>query len=225
MQLRFFLATLAACASVLSCPSAWAMAKKPKVTVRFHAEANPRDGESFARPIKLKNLRRDAFMSRVPEFSERNIVAVFPFRAADNTWGCAFQFDIQGRIRLETMSNQARGSALVVFIGTKNGQHQVIDMLIDTTVSDGIITVPRGITDGEALILRQQFPIMGQEKKKKAPPKKEEPGDGDFDRRRSQPPPPSSEPPAGVNPYAEPPTAPAKPGRKSPEPALPRVAD
>lgn len=198
------------------------MAKKEKVTVRFHAEANPRDGDSFAMKIRLNNLRRDAYMSRVPEFSERNIVAIFPFKAADNSWGCAFQFDVQGRIRLETMSNQARGSALVVFVGTKSGQHQVVDMIIDTTVSDGIITIPRGLTELEVAVLRQQFPIMGAEKKGKKPPKKEEPGAG-------QTPPPRlpDQPHVDGNPYAEPPSSSnrGKPSRKTPEPALPRVAD
>ena len=162
--------------ALFAVPCVNAGSKKPTVTVRFHAEVNPNDGESFAMPVKLENLRRPAHLSRVPVLSERQIRAIYPFDANDGTWGCYFIFDQQGRIRLETMSSEQLHTALVLIIGTKLGQHQVIDMLIDRPVSSGTITVPRGLTPAEVVVMKQQFPVLGEEKDKKGKkPKEEEP--------------------------------------------------
>lgn len=216
MQIRHIIA-----ASLLACTTAFAGSSKPKVTVRFHTETNARDGSTFAMPIKLQYQQRDTFLKRVPDFSERNIRSIFPFRNADNTWGCAFKLDEQGRIRLETMSSEAQGSALVVFIGTKAGQHQVIDMRIDRPVTDGIIMVPRGMTELEVTVLKEQFVVMGEEKKKKTK-KEEDPTQSTTEPgvppSRSLPAPGQSEPPPSRKPAG-------KPARSLPEPALPRVAD
>lgn len=217
MQFRtFFAATLLAGASLLHAPGAWAMSQKSKVTVRFHAETNARDGATFAMPIKLAYQGRSTYLAKVPEFSERNIVAIYPFKSpVSETWGCAFQLDVQGRIRLETMSNQAKGSALVVFIGTKNGQHQVMDMLIDRPVTTGLITVPRGMTELEVAALRAQFPVIGEEKgKKKA---KEDPKNEEL----SEP----SAPATSTATPSAPKTASRRKGPPATEPELPRVAD
>jgi hypothetical protein len=216
MQLCRFLAIF-----LLTCVSALGMAKKQKVTVRFHVETYERDGSSVAMPVKLRYAQRDAFLSKMAEFSEININSIFLYRADNGTWGCVFQLYDPGRINLQTISDSARGHAMVVFIGTKAGRHQVIDMIIDRTVSDGVITVPRGITDGEALVLAKQFKIIGKDtKSKKAPP----------------PPPPDGEPSGDwatdpnaarrTPPSTPPPRSPAPPPRNTtPPPPLPRAAD
>jgi len=142
-----------------------AMARKPSVTVRFFAEANARDGASFSSPIKLHFPEREAHIEKMPAINERNIRAMYPFQAADGSWGASFQLDEKGRIDLEVVSTERRGSSMVVFVGTKNGVHQVIDMLIDKPVRDGIITIPRGMTEMEIGALTKEFPQMGQKKK------------------------------------------------------------
>lgn len=183
MQLRS--AIVFAAAAVALCASAPAMSKQPKITVRFHAETNARDSGTFAMPVRLVYGQRETVLSRVPEFSERQIEAIFPFKTADGTWGCAFKLGEQGRIRLETMSSQQRGSALVVFVGTKAGQHQVMDMVIDQPVTNGLITVHRGLTAMEVEFLRKEFPVIGEDKKKKKAtkdPKEEVPGSINRDR-------------------------------------------
>lgn len=129
----------------------------------------------MAQPIRLHYAQRDVHVSRIPEFSELNIKAAMPFRTSDGTWGCAFQLDVQGTIRLETVSNGAKGSAMVVFVGTKQGVHQVVDMVIDRTVSDGVITIPRGLTEGEVAVISQQFKVIGAEKQKEDERKKNHP--------------------------------------------------
>jgi hypothetical protein len=146
--------------------------RPPEFSVRFFAEANARDGRSFSTPMKLGNPPRDGFVEKVPSVHERQISSIFPFRAADGTWGCAFKLDNDGRINLEVVSTERRGTFLVGFIGTNKGQHRLPDMIIDRTVTDGIISVPHGLTDLEIAILSKQFKVLGggtAPKLKKAP--------------------------------------------------------
>jgi hypothetical protein len=219
---------LSAClALILSASAALGMSSTPKVTVRFHSEANKNDTSSFATPIKLAYAQREAHINRVPEFSERNIKAIYPWKTRDGTWGCAFKLNESGRIRLETISSDNRGAAIVAFIGTKKGMHQVIDMVIDRPINDGIVAIPRGITDIEMLVLRKQFKVLGEQPEKKEKKKEEqpqEPIDWRMDRSRDSR---SSAPPmraAKLPPLPE--EAPRKKSsRVAPEPDLPRVAD
>lgn len=137
------------------------MSRKPRLTVRAHLEANGAEGAPFSLPVKFANPPRDGFMDTVPAFSERNITGMYPTPAGDGTWGCAFTLDTEGRIALETLSREHRGSALVVFVATKKGTHQVVDMVIDRPVSDGIFYIPRGLTAIEIEMLRKQFKLFG----------------------------------------------------------------
>ncbi len=191
MEIRTLIAVLA-----LTCASALGMSQKVKVTVRFHTETNKQDGDTFAMPVHLQYQNRDAHLDRVPAFSEKQIQTILPFRATDGSWGCAFQLNDSGRIRLETLSSESRGTSLVVFIGTKTGQHQVVDMIIDRIVSNGTISIPRGITDIEMLVLRQQFKVPGEGKpmpvKKET---KEDVTDWRINRERGATPPPRKETP------------------------------
>ena len=143
-----------------------AMAKEPEVTVRFYAEANARDGEPFAKPVTLHFPERQAYIEKVPSVSERSIQAMYPFQTKDSSWGASFLLDNKGRLDLEAVSTERRGSSMVIFVVTKKGIHQVIDMLIDKPVRDGIITIPRGLTELEVAALTKVYPIMGQGKKK-----------------------------------------------------------
>ena len=142
-----------------------AMARKPAVSVRFYAETNARDSEAFAKPITLHFPERQAYVEKVPSISEQSIKAMYPFQAADGSWGAAFLLDAKGRIDLETVSTSRRGSSMVVFVVTKNGAHQVIDMLIDKPVTDGIITIQRGLTKMEIAALTKEYKLMGQKRK------------------------------------------------------------
>ena len=88
-----------------------AMGERPKeISVRFFSEANARDTSAFATPIKLGNPPRDAFLQKVPAINERQIRAIYPFRTQDGTWGCAFKLDHDGRLALEVVSTEQRGT-------------------------------------------------------------------------------------------------------------------
>lgn len=154
------LCTLLACACL-------GMGSKPKISVRFFAEANEQDTERFAQPITFRHPQRQGFIERVPSIHEKQIKAVYPFRASDDTWGCAFQLDNSGRLALEVLSTERRGTSLVGYIGTKTGVHQVVELLIDRPIRDGIISIPSGLTELEVGALTQTWPVLGQAKKKK----------------------------------------------------------
>jgi len=138
------------------------MTKRPDFIVRFFVEANSQDTERFSSPIQLKYPPRSAYIERVPVVSERNIKGIFPFSAPDHSWGCAFQLDPAGRLALQTASIENRQKSIVAFIGTKKGTHQVIDMIIDKPIADGIISIQKGMTIGEIEALGQRYPNLGR---------------------------------------------------------------
>lgn len=143
------------------------MAKKPEITVRFYAEANRLDTDRFAKPFTFRNPEREGYVENIPTIHERFIKAVYPFQAPDGTWGCAFQLDNSGRLNLEVVSTERRGTMLVAFIGTKNGVHQAAELLIDKPIRDGIISIPSRLTELEIAALTKTWPVLGQTKKKK----------------------------------------------------------
>ena len=156
------------------------MAKKPSVTVRFYAEANARDTDAFSKPITLHNPEREAYIERVPSISEQSIKAMYPFQVTDGSWGACFKLDNKGRIDLEVLSTERKGSSMVIFVVTPKGIHQVVDVVIDRKVRDGVITIPRGLTELEIAALKKEYgamtaegfaalmkadPVMGQERR------------------------------------------------------------
>ena len=159
MRLPLLCIAIATLGFTQPCP---AMSKKPLITVRFHTEANKNDSDTFSIPINLIYQRRQAYLSKVADISEKMIERILPFPARDGSSGCVIKLNPMGRIRLENMSGGNRGSALVIFVSTAAGNHQVADMIIDRTVTDGIITIPRGLTEIEIELLKKQFKIIGE---------------------------------------------------------------
>lgn len=144
-----------------------AMAKKSELAVRFFAEANAQDTDRFATPIHFQNPPREAYIERVPVINERMIKAIYPFQAANGTWGCGFKLDESGRLALEVLTTSRRGTSVVAFIATKFATHQVVDMQVDRPVKDGLISIPYGLTEGEITTLTTQYPIVGEKKPRK----------------------------------------------------------
>ena len=153
------------CTAILSlvlshvCP---AMTKKTPIAIRIHTEANKNDTDTFSIPVNLIYQRRQAYLSKIADISEKMIERILPFPAKDGSWGCVMKLNPMGRIRLENMSGTLRGSALVIFVTTAASRHQVADMIIDRVVTDGIITIPRGLTDFEVALLKKEFKILGE---------------------------------------------------------------
>ena len=143
------------------------MGHKPVVSVRFYAEGQKLDGNSFSKPITFRHPTREGYIESMPSIYEKMIKAVYPFQAANGTWGCTFILDNSGRLNLEVVSTERRGSTLVAFVGTKTGTHQVVELQIDKPIRDGIISIPSGLTELEISAISSSWPVLGQQKKKK----------------------------------------------------------
>lgn len=159
------------------------MGNKPQVSIRFHVQANAQDTERFSSPIHIENPSRDIFIEKIPSINERMFKAIYPFQAANGTWGCSFKLDEGGRISLAVLSTEHRGQTVVAILSTKAHSRLIIAMMIDKPINDGIITIPYGLTELEIGVLSKEFPVIGQGKKKKGEKgeKSEEKKDGQDD--------------------------------------------
>ncbi len=143
------------------------MNRPPDLAFRVHVEANQQDTSTFSAPAELQYpTPHTAWIEKIPRISEREVKAIFLTPASDGTWGCAFKLDETGRLHLEVLSTEKRGKSLVVFLQTKNFTHQVIDLVIDQKISDGVIYVPHGITSKEVKILQKEFHVANPRKNK-----------------------------------------------------------
>jgi len=139
------------------------MAKKPKTetTVRFFTEANAQDTDRFATPLMMHSPPHMAYISRIPDLSERDVEAIYTFPAPDGSFGCAFKLDEHGKIALNTLSVERRGTSLVAFVNAR----QIIDMKIDRIISDGVVVIQFGLNQQEVDALNQKFRTIGQSEK------------------------------------------------------------
>ena len=139
-------------------------ASKPPISLRFHTEAASNSGEEFTLNVALPDSTRKICVSRVAAISENDVAAIFPFPADDGTQGCAFKLDEHGRIGLDTLSQESRGTLLLGFLNTR----LVTAVVIDRHVTSGVLYVARGLTPEEIVLLSNHFPVLGADKKKKA---------------------------------------------------------
>ena len=138
-----------------------ASAGKPPLSVRFHSTANPMEGEPFVMKVKVPNPTREVTIHKVPEISEQDIAAVYPFGAPDGTLGCSFKLDTHGAIGLDTLSVDKRGTILVALVNNR----VVTAMMVDRRVADGIITISSGLSTAEVAMLQKRFRTLGQKVK------------------------------------------------------------
>lgn len=145
--------------------------KKDIFTIRIHGEGNPEDGEKFTVPLVLLDGRKTT-LSILPLLNEHDIKAVYPFRAPDGSGGAYLRLDYHGANLLTEYSieHMGRGRVLAVIV---NGR-QVIDLVVDKPVRDGVFVIPYGLTMTEEAHLVNNYPIIGhendpQQKKKKQP--------------------------------------------------------
>lgn len=145
--------------------------KKDAFAIRIHGEGSPEDGEKFSVPIVLLDGRKTA-LSIMPLLNEHDIKAVYPFRAADGSYGAYLRLDGHGSNLLTqySLEKSGRNSVLAVMVSGR----QVIDVMVDKPIRDGIFCIPSGMTLLESAKMANSFPVMGQEnspaqKKKKQP--------------------------------------------------------
>jgi hypothetical protein len=137
---------------------------KPFCSIRFYVVGNQQDGPSFVTPMSVGNPPRTIFVNKVAAVSESDVASVYPFAAADGTYGCGLRLDFRGTIRLDTVSAENRGTPLVCMV---NGR-LITAMLIDKQIKDGVLFIPSGLTAEEVKLITRRFPVMGQGKAAKS---------------------------------------------------------
>ena len=153
--------TLCALACCLAFAATQGVAKQRHCTFRVHAQANARDTEVFATSVRAQVSGKNVAIEKMPWISERDVVAFAAYPTANGTYGALFQLDDHGRVVLDTLSVERRGSLLFVFI---NGR-PITELEIDKRVSDGKIYIPSGLTSADVELMKKDWRMIGQRKR------------------------------------------------------------
>jgi hypothetical protein len=128
---------------------------------RVHLEANARDGEVFAQPLRSITGRM-VFIDKTPWLSERDVAKFYPYRAGDGSYGALLELDDHGRTVLDSLSVEHRGSYLYVFI---NGR-PLTEFQVDRRVTDGRIYLASGLTQADLQSMARDWKLIGGRKRK-----------------------------------------------------------
>ena len=118
---------------------------------RVHAEANASSGPAFSNQVSF--LGRTVTLEKVPTLSERDVVGLQSYRAANGSYGVLFELSPHGRLALDTVSVERRGGTLFVFI---NGR-AITELQVDRRITDGKIYIPAGLTPNDIELLRKDW--------------------------------------------------------------------
>jgi hypothetical protein len=129
---------------------------------RVHAEANPNDAASFSASVRAQFSGKQVAIERIPRLSENDVVAFYPYQAKDGSFGALLQLDDHGRIALDALSIERRGSLLFVLI---NGR-PITELQIDKRVSDGRIYIASGLTKADIELMKKDWRLIGEKKKR-----------------------------------------------------------
>ena len=143
----------AALALLLALVTVPVAAARPHSTIRIHAETNQSSGPSFSTTLQL--FGRTVTMEKMQTISEEDVSGVRIYRASDGTHGAVLELNEHGRVALDTVSIDRRGSRLFVFINAR----AVTELQIDRRVSDGKIYLPSGLTPSDVRLLRKDWPV------------------------------------------------------------------
>ncbi|MEP7015954.1 MAG: hypothetical protein ABI925_10980 [Verrucomicrobiota bacterium] len=147
---------------VLTVPVATARERQRHCMFRVHAQANLRDTMAFATSVPAKFSGKDVAIEKTARISERDVIAFYPYHAADDSYGALFQLDEHGRVALEALSLEQRGSFLFLFI---NGR-SLTELEIDKRVTDGKIYIASGLTAADIELMKKDWRLIGQKKKR-----------------------------------------------------------
>jgi len=135
--------------------------KQRHCMLRVHAQANQRDTAVFATSVRAQVSGKDVAIEKMPRISEQDVIAFYPYAAANGTYGALFQLDEHGRVALDALSIERRGSFLFVFI---NGR-PITELEIDKRVSDGRIYIPSGLSGADIDLMKKDWRLIGQRKR------------------------------------------------------------
>jgi hypothetical protein len=139
-----------------------AAAKSRHCTVRVHAQTDAHDGSVFATPVTTPLTGKNVFIEKIPTISERDIAAFREYPAGDGSFGVLFQLNDHGRLALETLSVEHRGTTLLVLI---NGR-AITELMVDRRVTDGKLYIAAGLTAPDIEAMKKDWPEIGASKRR-----------------------------------------------------------
>lgn len=146
---------------LLFAPLFSADAKSRHCSIRLYTEANANDGDAFSTQMHSRFTGKPVVIEKIPTISEFDIAAFKPYPASDGTFGVLLQLDDHGKLALDTLSIEHRGSALYVFV---NGR-PISELQIDRRVSDGKVYIRAGLTSRDIELMRKDWPLIKPVKK------------------------------------------------------------
>lgn len=127
--------------------------RKTEFTITFHSLATEVDPPKTMFPFDLNGKR--VFFKIVPEVSQQNIVAFYPFPAeAGKGNGLTLQLDFRGRASLELISRTRHDEYLLAMVNAT----PVDFVILDQPVTDGIITIWQGVPDEIIKAMDKKYP-------------------------------------------------------------------
>ena len=128
-------------------------------TLRVHTEANANGGPVFTAQILVAG--KSVSIEKIPVISEQDVVAFQVYPAADGTHGVLLRLNEHGRLALDSLSIERRGSSLFIFV---NGR-PMTELQIDRRVSDGKIYIASGLTTNDIELMKKDWRLLGPRKK------------------------------------------------------------
>ncbi len=138
-----------------------AFAKDRHCMFRVHAEANPKDTLVFATSVRAKFSGKEIAIEKVPRLTECDVEAFYPYPKTNGSYGALLQLDEHGRLVLDALSIERRGSLLFVFI---NGR-PITEVEIDKRVSDGRIYIADGLSAADIESMKKDWRLIGHKKR------------------------------------------------------------
>ena len=133
-------------------------AAKQHSSFRVHTEASASNGPVFSTQVTL--FGRQVTIEKVPTISERDVTGMQVYRASDGSFGVLLQLNDHGRLALDSLSIERRGSFLFVFV---NGR-PITQLQIDRRVSDGKIYIASGLSTNEIELMKKDWPASARRK-------------------------------------------------------------
>jgi hypothetical protein len=153
--------TAVAAALIVFLASARCEGKQRHCTLRLHTEANENDGAVFSTKIRSPFSGKTAVIEKIPAISENDVVAFQFYPAADGTYGALFELNDHGRLGLDALSIDRRGTLLFIFV---NGR-PVAELQIDRRVSDGKIYIASGLSSNDIELMKKDWRLIAPRKK------------------------------------------------------------
>jgi len=143
-------------------PLSSAPAKKKHCMLRVHCQANPADTEVFSTSVKAQLSGKEVSIEKVARITEDDVVGFLPYSLGNGQFSVLIQLDEHGRISLDALSVERRGTFLFVFI---NGR-AITELQIDKRVTDGQLYIPSGLTAADIAVMTKDWKMIGQKKRR-----------------------------------------------------------